>query len=472
VSTLTNNVNLSASDRRVGDWINELTPSVQFSETTAHTRFNGSVAVPVILYAHTPENNYLAPLVSITGTVEAVEKFFFVDTSINVSQQYSTPFGAHPSNLVNATQNRYTAQSYDVSPYIRGTLADGMDYELRDSNLWTVAGTSGVSEGGNAYTNSLTGHLRREARPGGWSLEYERADTKFTDRQSEITEVARGRALYRVDATLQLSATGGYENNRFLFERDRGPVYGVGVQWHPTDRTNLDASWEHRFFGASYHVSFDHRLPLTVVRLRASRDVTSYPQEIANLPQGANVNALLNSLFASRVPDPGQRQSLVDELIRDRGLSPELANAVTIFSQQITLNESIAATLGVLGARNTIFFTAFRSRDQPVENSPLTAASPLLSEFTDQTQTGTNVVWTHQLMPNMSLSANVDWSRTVSNIVADASTRQLTATAVVSSAISALTNLFAGVRYQTFNSNVAESYQEAAVFVGVSHRFH
>ena len=137
---------------------------------------------------------------------------------------------------------------------------------------------------------------------------YDRTALQFQNQPSETLQIARTHALYRADPALELSATVGYEDNELQFTTERGVTYGVGGRWHPTDRTNVDAKWEHRFFGASYNVLFDHRTPLSVWSLRASRDITNYPSQLAALPGGANVAGFLNSLLLSKVPDPTQRQ--------------------------------------------------------------------------------------------------------------------------------------------------------------------
>ena len=72
------------------------------------------------LYASQTENNSFAPTVNLTGTLEAIEKFAYLEARANVSQTFISPFGAQPADLVNATQNRYTQQTYEVSPYIQG----------------------------------------------------------------------------------------------------------------------------------------------------------------------------------------------------------------------------------------------------------------------------------------------------------------------------------------------------------------
>ena len=469
---LTDNVNLSPSDQRKTDWVNQFTPTLRFTEAGAHSRFAGNIALPILLYARTSENNYVAPQVAIDGTGELIDKFLFVDASVNVSQQYQTPFGAVPNNLANATNNRYTAQSYNVSPYIRGSLPNNLDYELRDSNSWAVA--NGVSNSsGNSYANELNGHVTREPLPLGWSLSYDRVGLTTVDRPDERTQIARASGLYRVDPTLQFSGTVGYEDNQFIFTEERGVTYGAGVVWHPTDRTNVDAKWEHRFFGASYNVAFDHRTPLTVWSLRAMRDITNYPSQLAALPGGSNVAGLLNTLLLSKVPDPGQRQGFVDAIIRDRGLPSQLTAPVTLFTQQTTLNESLTATFGILGARNSVLFTLYRTRSQPIDgNSVLNDINNLLANLIDSTQTGVGAVWSHQLAGNMSFSTIADWSRSVGNTEPRSNTRQGSLRAVLSTAVSPYTTLYASARLQDFRSDIADGYREHALVVGISYIFH
>ena len=61
-----------------------------------------------------------------------------------------------------------------VSPYIKGLVSEGTDYELRQTSTWSNA--TGVSAGTTAngsYTNDITAHLAQEPRPGGWRLEYD-----------------------------------------------------------------------------------------------------------------------------------------------------------------------------------------------------------------------------------------------------------------------------------------------------------
>ncbi len=120
------------------------------------------------------------------------------------------------------------------------------------------------------------------------------------------------------------------------------------------------------------------------------------PSSWRTLPAGGDVAALLNSLFSSRVIDPAQRQQLVDQVIRDRGLPGTLSGPVTLYTQQITLQERANVTFGLLGARNSIFFSASYLRSEPIAGSgdPL---PPALAGANDNTQYGRK----HRLQPSI-----------------------------------------------------------------------
>jgi uncharacterized protein (PEP-CTERM system associated) len=237
----------------------------------------------------------------------------------------------------------------------------------------------------------------------------------------------------------------------------------------------LDATWEHRFFGASYLFNFTHRTPLTVWTLNASRDITSYPQQLATLPAGFDVPSLLNQLFFSSIPDPAQRQTFIDQFIRNRGLPAVLSSPVNLFSDQITLVQQVTASAGLIGARNSIFLSVFHSRQQPVSatNSDL---SGLIAAQNNNTQNGASVVWTHALSPSMLFSLAGTASRGVSDVVqtemgGSATSKQGAITANLSTPLSTNTSATAGLRYQVFRSDLSSNYTETAAFVGVNHTF-
>ena len=105
--TLTSNVNLSPDAQ--SDLVTQLTPQLAISEKGARTSLRGVISVPILLYVRTgAENNTVYPQVNLLGTVEGIERFFFLEGAVNVSQQFFTPFGAQSQSLANATENRDT----------------------------------------------------------------------------------------------------------------------------------------------------------------------------------------------------------------------------------------------------------------------------------------------------------------------------------------------------------------------------
>jgi len=465
--TLTNNVNLDPNATRRGDLVTQLTPGFRVAETGAHTSLIGTVSLPILLYARTgSENNSVEPQVNLLGKWELVEHFFFIEGSANVSQQYLTPFGARSDSLANATNNRFTAQTYRVTPYVKGETTD-YSYILRDDNIWTKGSASEVN---SAYTNGLVGTFQRDPRPLGWAVDVDRTATTFQDQSRQLLELARARGLYQIDPQVRLSLSAGYEHNDLLLESEDNTIYGAGITWRPTERSNVEANWEHRFFGASYNVAVENRTPLSVWSFVASRNITTYPQQLAALPGGVDVANALNQLFLSRVPDQTARQALVNQLILDRGLPAFLSSGVNIYSQQVTLQESLIATAGLLGARNSVFFSVYRLRQEPISGSGIVLPG-LLGGIQNNTQYGANVIWSHSLTPLMTLTSSIDGSRTVDN-TQPGTTKQASIRAAITSRIAAFTDIYGGIRYQISRSNLFSDYDEAAVFVGVNHQFH
>ena len=468
--TFTDNVNLVPRSDAKSDFVTSITPSLSVNETGNRLKLNGFISLPILIYARTgSENDKVLPEVSLQGTAEVVEKLLFIDSAIYVTQQYDSPFGARPQSLVTATNNRFTTESYTVSPYLRGAKGD-YNYELRDNNIWTTTSGSGASVVTALYANEIVGTASRNPVPVGWTLDYDRSDIKYPDQQAFLTELERARAVWEADPQIEFSAGGGYEYNRFALTTYKGAIYNVGFRWRPTERTNVNAELEHRYFGASYHFAFDHRTPLSVWSLHASRDATTNPQQLATLPGGSSTSALLNQLLLLSIPDPVQRQTYIDQLIRNGSLPLLTSGPINLFTDQVLLQESETATLGLLGAHNSIFFSIFRLHSEPIAGSGMTLDG-LLSAAANNTQTGGSIVWTHNLTPSLVLNTSGDFLRTIANAPDVGKTTQGDLRLTLTTPLSANTSAYAGARYQRLRSDVTTGYNEAAVYVGMSHIF-
>ena len=468
--TFTTNVNLEPRADAKNDFITQITPSLSVNELGNRLKLQGSISAPILIYARTgADNDKVEPQVSLVGNAELVEKLLFVEALVSVTQAYVSPFGARPVTLTTTTGNRFTAETYTVSPYVVGGRGD-YSYELRDKHIWTTSNGSVASIPTSSYTNEIVGSLSRRPLPVGWTVQFDRSDVKFSDQGALLTQMVRARAIWRPDPQVELSGGGGYEDNRYTAARYKDPTYGFGVRWQPTERTTVSADYEHRFFGASYNLAFSHRTPLSVWSVQATRDTSTYPQQLATLPAGSNVSALLNQLLLSIIPDPIQRQAYIDELIRSGNLPPLLGGPVTLLTQQVLLREYASGTVGLLGVRNEVFLSIFRSRSQPVAGAGI-ALEGAVSSLADNTQTGGSIVWTHKLTPSLAMNASADVLRTTANASSFGTTNQGALRSTLTTPLSANTSAYAGVRYQRLHSDVTSDFNEFALYVGLSHVF-
>lgn len=467
--TATNNVNLVPTDLRTADLISQITPGLTVRERGEHTRIDGFVSIPILLYARTgSENNNIAPSANLLGDVNFFNRVLHVEGAVTVSQQFFNPFGAQPQDLGNATENRYRSTTYRVSPYLQGVAGDGIAYELRNNNVWTNLSGAPISVSDANYTEFIANAETTGDRLLGWGARYYYSDVRFNEQSPIITQLARLTADYGLNAQFRVRASVGYEDNQYTLTSSNGPIYGVGFRWRPTDRTDVVGSWEHRFFGSSYLFTFAHRTPLTVWNVQASRNITTAPQQLGTLAGGSDVAGYLNQLFLSNIPDAAARQQAVDQFLRDRGLPQTLAGPVTLYTEQILLQQQQSATIGVIGARNSIFLNVFN-----VWSEPITAAGnplpPSILGGSANTQTGGSISWNNRLTQAVNLLTTVSATRTTANAPATGYTNQGIAQIALSMPFSARTTGLIGARYQALTSDVTSGYNEAAVFIGITY---
>ena len=473
--TWSNNINLAPSGQERSDLVTSLTPTLTFSESGARTRLNGNISVPLLFYARSSGENTVQPAADVSGSYEIVPRFFFLDGQATVAQQYLSPFGARPVSNVNITQNRYTGQSYRLTPYFRGNAAGDLTYELRDDNVWTRTG-NGNGNGNDSlatsttagYVNQSSARVNKQPAPLGWGVDYTRSALHFGGQNTLVTQIGHLQLNDRVDPQLEIYVNGGYESSQNLASNYSDLTYGAGGTWHASERTAVTANWEHRFFGSAYLLDFANRRPLSVWSIQASRNLTSYPQQFATLAGGSETAPLVNQLLLSVIPDPVERQRAVDQFIRERGLPSTLSGPVNLFSNQFYVQETESASMGLRGVRNSVVWTLYRTRSQAIVNNGFEGitASPQ-----DVTQVGTNVSYTHNISASVVLGVNADYLRASGQFAANGRSNQGTLGTSLSSLLTQTTSLTGGLRYQVFRSNVSQDYNEFAVFGSISHSF-
>lgn len=484
--TYTNNVNYSPSGSAEGDFATSLGATLNINGDGARLKLHGSIGATEILYASHTENNSFAPQVNLTGLLEAIEKFAYVEARAYVSQTFISPFGAQPGSLVNATQNRYTQQAYSVSPYIKGVLgSSNISYLVRDDNYWTIATNFGDSANPvpNAYANVLNASMSSPVAPWGWTLEYNRSSYnnglsgETLGGNSFTTQIARLILPYQIDPQVQVAPRIGYEDNQYPLTSSRDVVYGIGGQWNPTDRTNVSGFWEHRFFGSSYSAQFSHRLPNAALSANFARGLSTFPQQALFIPAGASVAQFLDAAFATRIPDPAERAQAVEQFLAKTGLPPTLASPISFYSPNNTVQQTATISLVLIGALNSLTFSIFNSTSEAISGTGA-VLPPALQFGQNNTQTGGGIAFTHRLSGVTNLGATASYGRTKTNTtdgpLSNARTNNGYASVNVSTQLSPKTVCSAGVSYSRseFPGSVNTGSTSAFnAFAGITHTF-
>lgn len=467
--TISNNLNLSPPGQEESGAYLQLAPRIRFTGAGARYNVSGYYELGAYLYTTDQQSSNFYSNALLNGNVELAENLFYLDANANISQNFLSAFNPISVTPGLAADNVYTTYSYGLSPFLRREVA-GYEYLLRWDNQWTTFSGDAASALYGSYYSTLTARVSSPIRLWGWTAEYIGNDVRFDSQQPFSTEVARGILYYQANPDLRLSARGGYEWNNYYLNQQSGPIYGAGVLWTPTPRTTLDAFWEERFFGPSYGVNLNHRTRLTGWRLSGSRNISTYPQQIALRP--GLTSEVVNAAFTARFPDPVQRQQAVNQFLQQTGLPSVLTQPVYYYNNQILLIEQAEAAFSLYGAQSSLVFTAYWSNQEPI--TAVGTQIPGLIPAQAFTTRGFSANYSYRLSGNADLSFLALRSYTTydSDILPGSTTYNILR-ALATLRISPRSTLFAGIRYQWQDATTASfsEYREAGLFGGWDYSF-
>jgi uncharacterized protein (PEP-CTERM system associated) len=211
--------------------------------------------------------------------------------------------------------------------------------------------------------------------------------------------------------------------------------------------------------------------------LRASRDTRTYRDQVFTVPAG-DTRELLDAVFSARIPDPIEREQAVEDFLISSALPATLDGPLTFYTNRVYLSERVDATAGLFGVRNALTFTLFYRDNEPV--SELQDDNPVPEVFTIANrleQWGGVVAFSHNLTVRTAVTASVRRTYSISTEPVVAGFTDIDSTEDVyrltlNNQLGPRTSAVAGLRWVDFDSERPNSsYQERAVFVGISHRF-
>lgn len=464
--TVTSNVGLDSGSDARADAITDISPGLRLSSRSGRIVGDLDYALHGLIYARRSSANEVQQSLSARGTAEAVENWAYVDASASIAQQSISALGTRSVDRNLADSNRAEVSTYQIAPYVRGPLGSFANYQVRWD--WTSSNSSGSSARSTSNTASfvLSSGQALFSRLG-WSLNASRQSSKFENQSSRESTSLNGRLTFAVTPEFQLSAGAGRERNDYQLSSQQSTTnWSAGFTWRPTERTTLEATRDHRFFGNAYNIRFEHRTPRTVWSFVDGQDVNTIAgANGTNSPR--SVFDLLYAQFASIAPDPAQRTALVDAFLQNNGLTRSTLVNGGFLTNAASIQRRQNLSLALLGLRTTLLLSTSRNDARAVDETATNAGD--LSNGRDLHSTGFGVNVSHRLTPLSALSADLSLSRN-SSTGDNRTTRLRSLSAAYTTRLSNQVDLSLSARRTLFHSDF-DPYNESAIVASLRMRF-
>lgn len=401
--TLTDNPQLRSTGKAV-DSLTQVTAGLRVSGQTGRVQGTMDYALTGYLYAREQSQNGLRNSLSATGRAELVEDWLSLDATASIAQVAESVFGNQSIDPALAQGNRTEVRSYQIGPTARGAIGNLVNYQAT-LNHGASRTNSTVARGNSDSTSGSLVFSSRGTSALGWAATLSSRQVDYEGSRSNSTDSASLSINYRATPELRVSASAGHEaTNTSTLDKVGSSTWGLGADWSPSERTRLNAQLNHRFFGNSYQLSFDHRMPRSIFRLTASRDISN-PLNQGSGGLGTTYDLLFAQL-ASTVPDPVERDLRVRALLQASGLTPGGVLTPIFLAGAATLQQRFEASFSLQGVRSNVALSASTSTSRRLD--PLATGVDDLSTG-NVNQRAITLTLGHRLTPVMGVS--VDLSR-------------------------------------------------------------
>lgn len=410
--TLTDNVRPGQAQKQ-SDMVTSVTPAIRIDGKGGRVSGNLSFSWQNNFYANESQYNNDQMSLSATGKAELVEQWLFLDVLASIAQHANSVFGTQTANNELVNGNRGQTTSWQWSPYVQGYFgASNVAYELRYRDIRTTADSGLYATGSDVATRIWSGRLSGGTPLAllGWSLLADDQRSRFQVRDTQSSRVI-GTLEYRIDPQVKLNVSAGRESDNYSsYQWQHRTVTGYGFDWAPTERTLLKLAKEKRSFGDGHTIDFSHRTALTAWKFIDTRSVVIPAQQFTTAPVSTAYDLLFLQL-ASSIPDPVARAQAVSALLQSAGIPANSLIYGNIVTAQPFIQRRQQASVSLMGANNTVTFTAQRS-----SNARLGTGIGPLDDFAlsqNIRQSGLSASWAHKLSPlsNLTLNALTSHSR-------------------------------------------------------------
>lgn len=449
--------------------ITELAPGIRIEAKTARLKTYFDYALREQFYSTSSANNRTQNSLNTFGTLEAVSNWLFLDFSGRIAQQAISAFGPQSSGNTSINSNSTETSMYRISPFIRGNLAGAVDYSLRYNRSTTQSSASNVS---NVDLSEWIGQLYGGTpfRNIKWSVDATQQTADYS--LGRITESKRLSAMgtFTIVPQFRLSLSGGRESNNYASaEMESHPTHGYGFDWNPTERTQVSAFRERRFFGNAHRYSASHRFPLSSIRYTDTRNVSVLPNQFSSIGLGTIfdlVYQICSQQLASTIADPAQLDHeaniCANNWIVQAGISPDTQVTSSFLSSRATIQRSQQLALALQGVRNTLTLLFIRGENQSLLASSAVNDDFLLNNTNSIRQRGISVNLSHQLSAISRLNMMISRQESTSTGVSAQKVTSMMYQGNLTTKLGSRTNGGISIRHTEFDS-AANPYTENAL---------
>lgn len=460
--TFTSNAQLSAAGN--SDQITEVMPGFSLVSNTARLRGFVDYTLRGVHYARGSASDQIWHNLNAHATVEAIQKWFYVDLDGWASLQQISAFGA-PGSYTPANPNLTQTTSYRVSPYLRGYFANNIDYETRYGFQNIRSGTLSRS---NITINDWLIHVgeRPVGQILGWGVDATQQKVSYSNGRDVDTTTLRGRLNYFLTPQLRFSAIAGGEwTNQLSPVKEFHDIVGLGFDWRSSERTHIYFEGERRYFGESHNGGVEYRTSRTVWRYSDRKNINN-GLGFQSGSVGSLVD-LFDGFYARVEPDPIRRMQMVQAEIARLGLPADMRVFPDYLTSSSTLQRLQTLSLALLGRRTTLTFEVMQS-----DTKRLQGALQVADDFANNQrirQRGWNVILGHRLTKNSTINAGFADAKSIGSAAGwDSRTRSLFFGWNV--LIAPRTNF--GLQLRRISSTGSlNRYNESAVIGLITHRF-
>ncbi|MBL8524188.1 MAG: TIGR03016 family PEP-CTERM system-associated outer membrane protein [Betaproteobacteria bacterium] len=467
--TYSDNIDLAASSSAQSRAYSDISTGLLVERLGPRVSFLFDYRLRSYIYSGESRLNNTQNFLNSRAAFELVDNWMFVDARANITQQNRSAFGAPVAgDGTGVNANQAETRTYQISPYVRGTLSDRAIYQFRFN-----ASESRTAEDvlADSRTSEWLGLISSAPTAGrlGWMLDGSAQTVRSDDIGTRKNDRARVSLIYPLLPTLSISAIAGYEENSLASAESRsGSSNGVGLEWNPSPRTRLVAVGQRRFFGNSHDVNFSHRTALTSWRFSSSRDVV-LSQNIASAANQISVTELISDILASSIPDPAARSAAVSQRLGQTGIPIASTTSSGFLTSRPTLTRRHDASVAILGVRSTISFSLSRRDQLALGDSSGAADSFSLSDDIRQTIAATS--WVYRLTPLSSFTLALSKTKSEGLSSLNFESEQRLHSLYFNTSLGPRTTVSVGVRRDHFDSTRATSYRENSVTGSLSVRF-